>query len=45
MIVAVSVAAGISLLRLAPRQSRTTMVDASEERADADVACLALARV
>jgi predicted MFS family arabinose efflux permease len=41
MIVAVSVAAGISLLRLAPRQSRTTMLDAGQVRADAHVACLA----
>jgi hypothetical protein len=41
MIVAVSVAAGISLLRLAPRHSRTTMVDAGQERVEGSLAGLA----
>jgi MFS family permease len=40
MIVAVSVAAGISLLHLAPRPSRATVLDASQVQADVHVASL-----
>jgi predicted MFS family arabinose efflux permease len=41
MMVAVSVAAGTSLLRLNPRHSRTTMADAGQVRVEARLACLA----